>query len=390
MPVYNRASLAFDRGEGVYLYTKSGERYLDFAAGIAVNALGHCHPVVVEALKRQADKLWHVSNLYEIPGYRQLAEALVEASFAQTVFFCNSGAEAVECAIKMIRKYHDDTGNPDKYRIITFRGAFHGRTLATVYASDREKCLEGFNPPVDGFDNIPFNDISLVEQAIGPETAGILVEPIQGEGGIRVASPEFLHGLRQLADRHGLLLCFDEIQCGMGRTGKLFAHEWAGVLPDIMSVAKGIGNGFPLGACLATEKAAIGLVAGTHGSTYGGNPLAMAVGISVLSLLNTDEMKAHVISKSKELRDALQLLAQRYPSIIEANIRGIGLMVGLKVTPPNREFVQLLRDQRVLTVPAGDNVVRILPPLVIESVHIQEAIKGFENVCQHYQSTQTS
>lgn len=384
LPVYGRSKLAFERGEGVYLYSVEGKKYLDFAAGIAVNALGHCPPSVVAALKAQADKLWHVSNLYEIPGLKRLSERLIDATFADTVFFCNSGTEAVECAIKMVRKYHDDTGNPDRFHIITFRGAFHGRTLAAASASDREKCIEGFNPPVEGFDNIPFGDIEAVKAAITPSTAAIMIEPIQGEGGIRTASKAFLQQLRQLADEHGLLLVFDEIQCGMGRTGKLFAHEWAEVTPDIMTVAKGIGGGFPLGACFATEKAAIGMTLGTHGSTYGGNPLAMAVGNAMADVILADGFLAEVERLGQVLKARLEEVIARYPAVIEVPIRGEGLMIGLKVTPPNKEMVEKLRDLGLLTVPAGENVIRILPPLIITEAHIDEAVAILEQVCKTY------
>ena len=385
MPVYNRTKLAFDRGEGAYLFDTEGKRYLDFAAGIAVNSLGHCHPHVVDALTKQANKLWHVSNLYEIPGYRQLAERLTKNSFADTVFFCNSGTEAVECGIKMARKYHDDTGNPERYRIITFKGAFHGRTLAAASASDRDKCIEGFNPPVEGFDNIEMGDIELVRKTITKETAAILIEPIQGEGGIRTVPLEFMRQLRQLCDTHGLLLFLDEIQCGMGRTGKLFAHEWAGITPDIMATAKGIGSGFPLGACFATEKAAIGMTYGTHGSTYGGNPLAMAVGNAVADIIIDPAFIDTVRILGDSLQKKLQQLATRYPHVI-TEVRGMGLMLGIKLTPPNKEFAEKLRDHGLLTVPAGDNVLRILPPLIITSTHIDEAMALLEKACKEIPS----
>lgn len=384
LPVYGRSKLAFERGEGVYLYSADGKRYLDFAAGIAVNALGHCHPAIVSALETQAKKLWHISNLYENPGLQRLSERLTEATFADTVFFCNSGTEAVECAIKMVRKYHDDTGNPDRYHIITFRGAFHGRTLAAASASDREKCIEGFNPPVDGFDNIPFGDIEAVKAAITSQTAAIMVEPIQGEGGIRTAPALFLQQLRQLANEHGLLLVFDEIQCGMGRTGKLFAHEWAGITPDIMTVAKGIGNGFPLGACLATEKAAIGMTVGTHGSTYGGNPLAMAVGNAVADIIIQEPFLTEVNRLGKILKERLESLIDTYPHVIEGAVRGQGLMIGIKALPPHKEIVEKLRDLGLLTVPAGENVIRLLPPLIITDAHIDEAMAILEQVFKTY------
>lgn len=383
MPVYSRSKLAFERGEGAYLFDTHGKKYLDFAAGIAVNSLGHCHPHVVAALTEQAGKLWHVSNLYQIPGYTKLAERLTAASFADTVFFCNSGTEAVECGIKMIRKYHDDTGNPERYRIITFKGAFHGRTLAAASASDRDKCIEGFNPPVDGFDNIEFGSIALVRQAITKETAAILVEPIQGEGGIRVAPIEFLQQLRQIADEHGLLLFFDEVQCGMGRSGKLFAYEWSGITPDIMATAKGIGGGFPLGACFATEKAAIGMTYGTHGSTYGGNPLAMAVGNAIADIIINPAFLKEVARMGDVLWQRLERLVAAFPAVVES-VRGQGLMLGIKLLPPNKEFAEKLRERGLLTVPAGENVLRILPPLNISEAHIDEAMSVLEETCKEY------
>lgn len=385
LPVYNRSKLAFERGEGVYLYSVEGTRYLDFAAGIAVNALGYSHPALVSALKTQAEKLWHVSNLYEIPGLKRLSETLTAATFADTVFFCNSGTEAIECAIKMVRKYHDDTGNPDRYHIITFHGAFHGRTLAAASASDREKCIEGFNPPVEGFDNIPFGDIEAVKRAITPQTAAILIEPIQGEGGIRMAPIEFLQQLRELADTHGLLLVFDEIQCGMGRSGKLFAHEWSGISPDIMTAAKAIGGGFPLGACFATEKAAIGMTIGTHGSTYGGNPLGMAVGNAIADIIVNADFLQEVERIGNVLKTRLQTLADTYPTVITEPVRGQGLMLGLKVAPDNKEMVAKLREHNLLTVAAGENVIRLLPPLIITEAHIEEAILILTEVCKSYQ-----
>jgi acetylornithine/N-succinyldiaminopimelate aminotransferase len=384
LPVYGRTKLAFERGEGVYLYTPDGEAYLDFAAGIAVNALGHGHPHVVSALKNQADKLWHISNLYTIPGMDRLGERFVERSFADTVFFCNSGTEAVECGIKMVRKYHDDTGNPDKFRIITFQGAFHGRTMAAISASNRARVMDGFGPALEGFDNIPFGDLDAVRAALKPETGGILVEPIQGEGGIRPATKEFLQGLRDICDEHGLLLFFDEVQCGMGRTGTLFAHELYGVKPDILASAKGIGAGFPLGACFATEKAAIGMKQGTHGSTYGGNPLAMAVGNAVLDVILEKGFMEGVAKKSQYFMEQLQ--KTNFPEVLE-EVRGKGLMLGLKLTDAVecKEVVQALRDEKLLTVPAGDNVIRILPPLTITHAEIDKGVAIIRKVLQRYE-----
>jgi acetylornithine/N-succinyldiaminopimelate aminotransferase len=387
LPVYKRSKLEFDRGEGVYLFSADGQKYLDFAAGIAVNCLGHSHPKLVKALQNQAAKLWHVSNLYHIAGLERLADRLCEHSFADKVFFCNSGAEAVECAIKMVRKYHDETGNPERFRIICFSGAFHGRTLATISASDREKVMKGFEPPVDGFDHVPFNDLEAVKKAIGPETGGIMVEPIQGEGGIRPANPEFLKGLRKLCDEHGLLLVFDEIQCGMGRTGKFFAHELYGITPDILSSAKGIGGGFPLGACLATDKAAVGMKPGTHGSTYGSNPLAMAVGNAVMDVIADKAFLKKVAEMGAYLEQGLQKIKGGFPSnlkpVIE-EIRGRGLMLGIKLTPPVADFVEKLRDRKLLAVGASDNVVRLLPPLIVEKQHIDNALEIIHDVCKEF------
>jgi acetylornithine/N-succinyldiaminopimelate aminotransferase len=384
LPVYNRSKLQIERGEGVYLFTKDGKRYLDFVSGVAVNCLGHCPPKLVDALTAQAHKLWHISNLYQIPHMQELADLLTENSFADTVFFCNSGAESVECAIKMTRKYHDATGNPDKYRIITFTGAFHGRTLAAIWASKRDPLMqEGFGPPVEGFDNVEFGNIEAVKAAITPETGAILVEPIQGDGGIRPAGKEFLKQLRQLADEHGLLLCFDEIQCGMGRSGKFFAHELYGVTPDIVTSAKGIGGGFPLGACLATDKAAQGMTIGTHGSTYGGNPLAMAVGYAVVEELIKPEFLANVTLMGEVLKAGLESLAKKYPNVI-AEARGLGLIQGLKLIPNNKEFGAKLEDEGLLVASAAENVIRLLPPLIINESQINDALAAIDKVCGGY------
>lgn len=383
LPVYNRTAFAIERGEGAYLYTTEGRKLLDFAAGIAVNAFGHCHPYLVEALKAQAAKLWHTSNLYRVPGQQQLADRLVAATFADTVFFCNSGAEAVETAIKMARKYHDTVGSPERYRLITFDGAFHGRTLTTIWAAGKEKLTKGFEPKVDGFDVVPWGDMNAVRAAITPFTAGILIEPVQGEGGIRALPAEQMQALRAICDEFGLLLLLDEVQCGMGRTGKLFAHEHAGITPDIMAVAKGIGGGFPLGACLATEKAACGMGLGSHGSTYGGNPLAMAVGNAVLDLALDPAFLPHVNDMAAHLRGELEGLAKAYPHVIKG-VRGLGLLLGLEMVVPNLEAVEKLRAQGLLTVGAGDNVIRIIPPLVIERAHVAEAIGLLKAVCEEY------
>lgn len=378
---YRRSPLAFTEGKGCWLTATNGERYLDCAAGIAVNALGHCHPHLVEALKTQAEKLWHTSNVFQIPNQAQLAERLVAATFADKAFFCNSGAEAMEAAIKMGRRYFYSLGQPEKYRFITFEGAFHGRTLATIAAGGQEKYLEGFGPKVDGFDSVPFGDHEALKAAITPQTAGIILEPIQGEGGIRTFSPQVMRELRALCDTQGLLMILDEIQCGMGRTGKLFAYEWSGITPDIMAVAKGIGGGFPLGACLATEKVAAALVPGTHGTTYGGNPLAMAVGNAVLDVINTPEFLANVQQRGQEFTHGLQQLMQKYPNLIK-EVRGTGLILGLKLSIEPVDMVAALRDEHVLTVAGGDNVMRILPPLIITSEEIQTALQAIDRAAQ--------
>jgi acetylornithine/N-succinyldiaminopimelate aminotransferase len=371
---FARAPIAFDKGEGSWLITPQGERYLDFAAGIAVNSLGHGHPHLVAALKDQADKLWHVSNLYEIPGQRRLGERLVAASFADKVFFTNPGAEALECAIKTARRYQFVTGHPERYRIITFEGAFHGRTLATIAAGGQPKYLEGFGPKVEGFDQVPFGDLAATKAIIGPETAAILVEPVQGEGGIRMPDAAFLKTLRQLCDEHGLLLVLDEVQSGIGRTGKFLAHEWADVDPDIVAIAKGIGGGFPMGACLATDEAAKGMTPGVHGTTFGGNPLAMAVGNAVLDVVLEDGFLAEVSRKGLAFKQGLAAIVDEYPDVFEG-IRGQGLMLGLKCRVPNTEVVASMRNRKLLAVGAGDNVVRLLPPLTISDEEIRIALE---------------
>jgi acetylornithine/N-succinyldiaminopimelate aminotransferase len=374
---YNRAPLRFERGEGVWLVTESGERYLDFAAGVAVNSLGHAHPHLVEALKAQAEKLWHVSNLYDVPGQEMLGRRLTEATFADRVFFTNSGAEALECAIKTARRYHFTKGHPEKFHIITMEGAFHGRTIATIAAGGQEKYLEGFGPKAPGFDQVPFGDIDAVKATISDATAAILVEPVQGEGGIRAIPVEMLRELRAICDEHDLLLILDEVQSGVGRTGKFFAHEWAGITPDIMAVAKGIGGGFPLGACLATEEAAYGMKAGTHGSTYGGNPLAMAVGNAVLDVVLADAFLDQVRDVALVFRQGLASLQDRFPDVI-AEIRGEGLMLGIKAKRPNTDLLMAMRDQHLLGVPAGDNVIRLLPPLVTTAEEARDGLRRIE------------
>jgi len=381
MPTYRRIDIAFEKGDGVYLYGVDGRRYLDFACGIAVTAFGHCHPYLVKALETQAKKAWHVSNLHRIPEGETLAKRLVEATFADTVFFTNSGTEAIEGTIKLVRKYQSATGHPERYRIITFEGAFHGRSMAALAAGGQEKYLEGFGPKVEGFDQLP-NTASLkdVEKAITNETAGILIEPIQGEGGIRPFTPEFLRGLRVLCDKHGLLLAMDEIQTGMGRSGKLFAHEWTGVKPDVMAVAKALGNGYPIGAFMATASAAQGMTPGTHGSTYGGNPLATAIGNAVLDLMLAPGFLDQVQQTASQLKQSLAMLVDKNPDIFE-EVRGQGLLLGLKCKPPNGDVSAAFRKEGLLTAMAGDNVVRLLPPLIIEAQHIAEATQKIEAAC---------
>ena len=381
LPTYARANVAFERGEGVRVYTADGVEYLDFGAGVAVTSCGHCHPHLVEALTGQARKIWHTSNLYQMPDQERLARRLVEASFADTVFFTNSGAEALECSIKMTRKYHAVTGHPEKFRLITFEGAFHGRTLATIAAGGQAKYLEGFGPKVEGFDQVAFADIEAVKAAITPETAGILIEPVQGEGGMRPAPHEFLRALRAVCDEHGLLLVLDEVQCGIGRTGRFFAHEWAGITPDIAAIAKGIGGGFPMGACLATEQAAAGMTAGTHGSTFGGNPLATAVGNAVLDVILAPDFLDGVRQRALTLTQKLAGLKDEHPDIIE-DIRGTGLMMGLKCKVPNTALQAAAMDERLLTIGAGDNVLRLLPPLVVTDADIGAAVERLDRACR--------
>ena len=380
LPTYNRVDLVFERGEGAWLFTKDGQRYLDFTAGIAVNVLGHAHPHLVAALTEQAGKLWHLSNIFRIEGGERLAARLVEATFADTMFFTNSGAEALECAIKMARKYHSVSGHPERYRIVTFEGAFHGRTLATIAAGGNPKYLEGFGPAMPGFDQVPFGDLEAVKAAIGPETGAILIEPVQGEGGVRTAPWAFLRALRQLCDEKGLLLILDEVQCGVGRTGKFFAHEWAGITPDIMAVAKGIGGGFPVGACLATEEAAKGMTAGTHGSTYGGNPLAMSVANAVLDVVLADGFLDGVLAATTRLRQRLAELKDRHPAVI-AEVRGEGLLIGLRTVVPNTDLIAAMREEHLLAPAASENVVRLLPPLTIGEAEIDAAFDRLDAAC---------
>jgi acetylornithine/N-succinyldiaminopimelate aminotransferase len=374
MPVYGRCEVAPVRGQGCYLYDAEGREWLDFASGIAVNSLGHGHPHLVSAIQRQAATLMHVSNLYQVPAQQSLAERLVALTFADTVFFTNSGAEAVECAVKTCRSYQYAQGKPEKYRILTFANAFHGRTLATIAATNQEKMRKGFEPLPDWFEVLPFNDLDAVKAAIDDRTAGIMVETVQGEGGIRPATPAFLQGLRALADEHDILLILDEVQCGVARTGTLFAHEQYGISPDVMAIAKGIGGGFPVGACLATERAASGMVVGTHGSTYGGNPLAMAACEAVLDIVTEPAFLAQVQDSGERLRAALEQMIPNHDDLFDS-VRGLGLMIGLKLKTDSRAFVNHARSHGILTVAAGDNVVRLLPPLVIEEHHIRECVE---------------
>ncbi|MBV8798620.1 MAG: aspartate aminotransferase family protein [Alphaproteobacteria bacterium] len=374
LPTYARADVAFTHGEGAYLFDEDGRKYLDFGAGVAVNVLGHAHPHLIAALTEQAGKIWHTSNLYRVPGQETLARRLIEATFADTVFFTNSGVEAIEAAIKTARRYHFANGAPERFRIVTFEGAFHGRTLAAIAAGGQKKYLEGFGPKVEGFDQVPFGDARALAEAITDATGALLIEPIQGEGGLRPVPPEFLRHMRQLCDERGMLLIFDEIQTGIGRTGKLFAHEWAGVTPDIMAIAKGIGGGFPLGACLATADAAKGMTTGTHGTTFGGNPLAMAVGNAVLDVVLKPEFLEHVQRVGNYARQQFASLIADYPDVFE-DLRGEGLMLGLKMRVPNTEFIDGLRAHGMLAITAGDNVIRLLPPLIIDESHVREAME---------------
>ena len=388
MPTYARAPIAFERGDGAYLFDTHGKRYLDFAAGVAVVSLGHCHPHLVAALTKQAETLWHASNLYRIPAQERLATRLVEHSFADQVFFCNSGAEAVECGLKMVRRYQDLSGRPHRYRVITFAGAFHGRTLATLAAGGQEKNLAGYDPRVEGFDQVPYGDLDAARRAVTDETAAILVEPLQGEAGARVPPPGFLRALRKLCDEHNLVLFLDEVQTGIGRTGRLFAHEWENIRPDLMAVAKGLGGGFPIGACLAIEPLAAVMTAGSHGSTFGGNPLAVAVGNAVLDVVLGEGFLEQVRRTAGTLNQRLAPLAAAYPSVI-AELRGSGLLLGLRAQggmSAQAALIEGLRNDGLLAAPAGDNVVRLVPPLTIDDIHIEEAGEILERVCKRLAS----
>ena len=383
MPTYGRWDVAADHGEGAYLWATDGRKFLDFTSGIAVTGLGHCHPHLVAAITEQAKTLWHTSNMFRIPGQERLAQRLVDNCFADTVFFGNSGAEACELAIKIARKYQSETGHPERYRIIGCDGSFHGRTLATLAAAGNQAYLKGFGPPVEGFDHVAFGNLNEMRAAIGNETAAIFVEPVQGEGGVRAPSADYLRGLRAIADEFGVLLMFDEVQCGMGRTGKLFAYEWAGVAPDVMAIAKALGGGFPVGACLATERAAAGMVAGTHGSTFGGNPMAVAAGNAVLDVMLAPGFFERVEAAGKLLRGHLQQLVETYPKLF-SELRGSGLLLGIRCVVPAGDFVAKLRENGLLCLTAGENVLRILPPLIVSEHEIDEAIDTMHKVAREW------
>ena len=378
---YARSNLSFDHGDGVWLVTADGRRFLDCGSGIAVNSLGHAHPHLVKTLQDQAAKLWHTSNLHQMPEGERLAQRLCDATFAEKVLFVNSGAEAMEAAIKCARRYHYDRGNPERFHIVTFEGAFHGRTIATIAAGGQAKYLEGFGPKAPGFDQVPVGDMEALKAVVGPQTAAIAIEPIQGEGGIREIPADFLRAVRKLCDDNGILLIFDEIQTGVGRTGKLFAHQWIGVEPDLMAIAKGIGGGFPMGACLATAETAAALSPGTHGTTFGGNPLAMAVGNAVLDVVLADGFLEGVRQKGLSFKQKLAGLVDSHPDVL-AEVRGNGLMLGLKCVVPVGDYVLAAREAGLLAVPAGDNVVRIMPPLTMSEEEIAIAVERLEQAAQ--------
>jgi acetylornithine/N-succinyldiaminopimelate aminotransferase len=381
MPTYARAPVTFAKGEGCRLIDTEGRRYLDFGAGIAVCGLGHAHPKLIEALTRQANTLWHTSNLYRVEGQEMVAAKLAALSFGDVVFFANSGAEANECSIKLARRYQASRGNPEKWRILAFEGSFHGRTLATLAAAGSPRNLAGFGPVVTGFDHAPYGDLDKAAALVGPDTAAILVEPIQGEGGIRVPPPDFLKGLRALADKHGALLMFDEVQCGLARSGRLFAHERFGVVPDVMSLAKTLGGGFPVAACVATAKAASGMTAGSHASTFGGNLLAMAVASTVLDIIAEPAFLASVARKGEKLAAGLDALVKRHPNVFEQR-RGVGLMQGLRCSASQDEIVDRLRDAALIVVPAQDKIIRLIPPLIVDEQEIDEALSILESVAR--------
>jgi acetylornithine/N-succinyldiaminopimelate aminotransferase len=385
LPSYARAPVSFERGEGPYLFTAEGRKYLDFTSGVAVVALGHAHPRLIEALTAQAQKLWHCSNLFEVEGQKRVAQKLIDHSFADTVFFCNSGTEAVEAAVKVARKYQAANGHPEKYRIIACTGSFHGRTMAMLAAAGNEKYLAGFGPPAPGYDHVAFGNLNEMRAAVTGETAAVLVEPVQGEGGLATPPAGYLKGLRQLCDEFGLMLVYDEVQCGMGRTGKLFAHQWEkGAEPDILATAKALGGGFPVGACLATEKAAAGMTAGTHGSTFGGNPLAMAVAEEVVAIMTEPGFMDHVNAMGRAFRTKLERLVAAHPKIF-TEVRGAGLLIGVKCAVPNTDMVAKLREAGLLAVGAGENVVRLMPPLTIAEAQLDEACAIVDRVATSWE-----
>jgi acetylornithine/N-succinyldiaminopimelate aminotransferase len=383
MPTYGRWDVAVERGEGCYLYATDGRKFLDFTSGIAVTSLGHCHPHLIDAVTAQAKMLWHSSNLFRIPGQEKLAQRLVDNSFADTVFFNNSGAEAVELSIKVARKYQSETGHPERYRVIGCHGSFHGRSFATLAAAGAEAYLKGFGPVMDGFDHVAFNNLNEMRAAVTDRTAAILVEPVQGEGGVRAPSADYLKGLRDICDEYGLMLVYDEVQCGMGRTGTLFAHQWAGVAPDIMAVAKALGNGFPIGACLATEKAAAGMVPGSHGSTFGGNPMAVAAGNAVLDVMLSPGFFDRVNGTAQSFRSRLEALVSGYPKLF-AELRGSGLLLGIRCVIPAGDFVAKLRAEGLLCLTAGENVLRILPPLIVGERELGEGLDILHQVAREW------
>jgi acetylornithine/N-succinyldiaminopimelate aminotransferase len=383
MPTYGRWDVAVDHGEGCWLYAADGRKFLDFTSGIAVTSLGHCHPYLIDAITAQAKMLWHSSNLFRIPGQERLAERLVANSFADTVFFNNSGAEAVELSLKVARKYQSETGHPERYRVIGCGGSFHGRSFATLAAAGAEAYLKGFGPVMDGFDHVAFNNLNEMRAAVTDRTAAIVVEPVQGEGGVRAPSADYLKGLRDICDEYGLMLVYDEVQCGMGRTGRLFAHEWAGVAPDIMAVAKALGNGFPIGACLATEKAAVGMVPGSHGSTFGGNPMAVAAGNAVLDVMLEPGFFERVNATARAFRGRLEELVNSHPNLF-AELRGSGLLLGIRCVAPAGDIVTRLRQNGLLALTAGENVLRLLPPLIVSEAEIDTAMDTLHKVAREW------
>ncbi len=383
MPTYGRWDVAVERGEGSYLYATDGRKFLDLTSGIAVTSLGHCHPQVIEAITKQAGQLWHSSNLFRIPGQERLAERLVANCFADTVFFNNSGAEACEMSLKVARKYQSTTGHPERYRIIGCNGSFHGRSFATLAAAGAEAYLKGFGPAMDGFDHVAWDNLNEMRAAVTEQTAAIIVEPVQGEGGVRAPSPDYLRGLRAICDEYGLLLIYDEVQCGLGRTGKLFAHQWSGVAPDIMAVAKALGNGFPIGACLATEQAAVGMVAGSHGSTFGGNPMAVAAANAVLDVMLAPGFFDKVNANARYLWGRLEGLVAKYPKLFE-RVRGAGMLVGIRCVVTAGDVVAKAREKGLLVLTAGDNVLRILPPLTVSQGEIDEAVAILDKVASEW------